>query len=832
MSDSHRETTETENAMVPGRVPPGTGAAGRTGARSRVPSRSACLTRVAGALCAGMLTVCVAMPVAATAAPPVVQREAARSVTDMGATFYAAVNPSGSDTTCQFEYVAEAAFQASGYATATSAACTPDDLGADVTDQAATATVTGLAPGTTYHFRVIATNADGTTDGDDVTFQTHVPFLVPLGTFGGPGSAAGQLDGPVGVAVDQHTRAVYVADGGNARIAKFSARGAFKGAWGWGVRDGNATSEVCTTKCQAGIAGSGAGQFSRPTSVAVDGSRRAPGNVYVGDAGNNVVVKLDARGNYLSTIDGSTTPQGPYSGLAGVAVDQSGNLWTVDAGTGNVDEFDSQGNFLQQWNDQFGFGTIAVAVDSTRGAAYVIRADGATARFTLTGVGPTPVDAGPGIALALDPETGSLYVDHGGDVAIYDAAGNRIDTLFSLGSTTTSQGLALRASPHSNGRQNRLYVGANGDDQATIYGPRTPGSPLVTGEFATSTGPTTQTLGATIVSFGHGTTCTFEYVDAADFLATGYQTATSVPCAPTRLKPSFTYQPVSASVGGLTLGAFYHYRVVATSTAGVATGADQRLQAGPGDWTPFYRCPVDDPAMLATDNNVTTLGLCLASNSSHGSIRLGNITTATGNTNLQAGVVGDAVTSAATLVPPAGGSLIVDPVEITSAGIPITAIVESAGLPTDFDIFAALNVGEPILTLPIKIHLVSPTLGPSCYIGSDQDPIVLHPMNLDVSGTMGMINVFAPSGFPDPNGPVQSLVLNGLVQGDAAFAVPGAQGCGPNGDGSLDGVVNGLAGLPSPAGNNLLVLDDASSALASGGTGQEFASYWHIGFGM
>ena len=66
------------------------------------------------------------------------------------------------------------------------------------------------------------------------------------------------------------------------------------------------------------------------------------------------------------------------------------------------------------------------------------------------------------------------------------------------------------------------------------------------------------------------------------------------------------------------------------------------------------------------------------------------------------------------------------------------------------------------------------------------------------------------------------------------FAVPGAQGCGPNGDGSLDALVDSLAGLPSPSGSNHLVLADASSsitALANGGDGQEFADDWHTAFG-
>src|SRR5262249_34979026 len=179
---------------------------------------------------------------------------------------------------------------------------------------------------------------------------------------GSPGSGAGQFQTPVGVAVDQASGAVYVADSGNARVQKFDAHGNFIAAWGWGVADGAAKSEVCTSTCQAGIAGSGPRQVSRPTSIAGD-SAGAPstGGVYVGDAGTSVALKFDTNGTFLATINGSTAPQGGFSSLVGVAVDQNGNFWTADANTDNITEFDPTGKFLQQWNDTFGT-TLAIAV--------------------------------------------------------------------------------------------------------------------------------------------------------------------------------------------------------------------------------------------------------------------------------------------------------------------------------------------------------------------------------------------------------------------------------------------------------------------------------------
>jgi len=137
----------------------------------------------------------------------------------------------------------------------------------------------------------------------------------------------------------------------------------------------------------------------------------------------------------------------------------------------------------------------------------------------------------------------------------------------------------------------------------------------------------------------------------------------------------------------------------------------------------------------------------------------------------------------------------------------------------------------------VKIRLVSQTpgvdLGPNCTIGTDATPIVLHPANTDVSNAVLDFVTFDPDGTPNPNGPLSSLIVNGTTQGDSTFSVPAVSGCGPNGDGSLDAVVNGVVGLPSPAGNNNLVLEDAGSALvipATGMTGADLAAAWHSAF--
>jgi hypothetical protein len=753
-----------------------------------------------------------------TAGPPVVVAgsESAASVTDRKATLNATVNPTGLDTTCTFQYVDNGTFQSSGYANAQNVPCSPADLGSSFSDQSATANVTGLTPGTTYHFQVVAINSAGTTNGPDQTFQTHLSFLIAVGAFGSSGTADGQFQAPVGVAAGPSSE--FVADSANHRVEKFNANGGFVSGWGWGVSDGKAQSEVCTSNCQAGIAGPGGGQLSKPTSVAVFGAK-----VYVGDAGTNQVEVFNTAGKFLTVIDGATAPQGHFQNLAGVAADQSGNLWTADASTNNIDEFSPTGKFLQQWSDTLGSPT-AIAVDSTHPAVYLI-AGGTTSRFTTTGTGAKTVDSAGGAALSLDPPTGDLYVDHGGNIAIYDHAGLVIDNLYSLGFATNSQGLAYRA---STGRNSRLYVSDATDNNVTLFGPRAAGRPFITTESATQTAKSTEAVKATIVPLGHDTTCTFQYVDDAHFQATGYGTATSVPCTPADLGSSFTYAEASANLTGLASNTTYHFRVVATNSAGTTTSGDQPFQTGPADWAPFNRCPVDDTSMLAADG-VSAQPICVASNSSHGSITLGNLTTVTGNTNLQLGSVQS--NDVFSVVTPPGGALVSTSAQILNGAV--TATVENAGTPTNFNPLAGISIGTPIITLPIKIHLESQVLalGPNCFIGSDQNPILLNPATTDISHASLNQITFDPNGVPNPNGPVSALEISGTVQGDNSFAVPAATGCGTND--SLDGVINGFGGLPSPAGKNHLVLDDASSdlALVSGQSGQQLANYWHIAFG-
>ena len=94
--------------------------------------------------------------------PPVVTTNPATNVTSSSATLNGTVYPHGLSTTVHFQYGRTTSYGST----------TANQTKTGNTYQSVSANISGLTASTTYHFRIVATNSAGTTDGADRTFTT------------------------------------------------------------------------------------------------------------------------------------------------------------------------------------------------------------------------------------------------------------------------------------------------------------------------------------------------------------------------------------------------------------------------------------------------------------------------------------------------------------------------------------------------------------------------------------------------------------------------------------------------------------------------------------
>jgi len=139
-------------------------------------------------------------------------------------------------------------------------------------------------------------------------------------------------NGPTGVAADAHGN-IFVADFGNNLIRKIASDGTVTTLAG-GSKSGN-TNDVGTKAL-----------FNGPAGVAVDTS----GNVYVADFANNLIRKITPAGA-VTTLAGSgkvgsangTGTAATFNGPRGVAVDINKNVYVADANNNLIRKIDSTG---------------------------------------------------------------------------------------------------------------------------------------------------------------------------------------------------------------------------------------------------------------------------------------------------------------------------------------------------------------------------------------------------------------------------------------------------------------------------------------------------------
>ena len=100
-------------------------------------------------------------------APPAVDSQSSENITSDATELTAKINPQGSDTHYFFQYGTSTSYSGGDVPAAPGA-----DIGSQQGDQQVYQQLTGLQPSTTYHYRVVASDSAGPTNGPDQTFTT------------------------------------------------------------------------------------------------------------------------------------------------------------------------------------------------------------------------------------------------------------------------------------------------------------------------------------------------------------------------------------------------------------------------------------------------------------------------------------------------------------------------------------------------------------------------------------------------------------------------------------------------------------------------------------
>jgi hypothetical protein len=422
--------------------------------------------------------------------------------------------------------------------------------------------------------------------------ETHVKSIA----FGAAGSGDGQFElaEHSGVAVNEATHDVYVADAGNRRVDQFDSAGNFIRAFGADV--GGAGVNVCTTGCVAGTSASAPGAFESPTFIAIDNSSGASsGDVYVGDA-NNIVSKFHANGTLVSgwgaggQISGDGTEA--FGELAGIAVDSTGNLLVYQtASAGFIYKFDQSGAFTNKSSTARGTEPKGIAVDPD-GNFYKANGDLSVEKFKASGADVGQLTSSLSTTgLAADPANGKLYVDNGGSIDSYafNSSGEVVESggtvcpvepsggedgvacapsdSFGSGDLTFGAGLAVDGTSHD------VYAADPGAARIVLF--EAVITATATTEAATTIHHTDAILNGSLdPGAGEVTACEFEWGTT-----TSYGGGT-VPCNEGN---SFSAPAdVSANLGFLTPGTTIHYRLhIATTANGEVDGEDESFTPTP-----------------------------------------------------------------------------------------------------------------------------------------------------------------------------------------------------------------------------------------------------------
>lgn len=504
----------------------------------------------------------------------------------------------------------------------------------------------------------------GATTGHNFSGQFGTPFSNDPGGFQG--------GGPVGVALDQATGDVYVTDPGHQdpntfasapRVERFDSTGAFQSEFAIDPNAYNSPQAIAIDPNGAGALWVGVTDNTTGTGTvvkyALDGTPAnvtvtpdpgtslnagavavdpATGFVYVGGVDGNgapIVEIFDDAGVFQSSFDGSddTANDGPFAGVASIAVGDNGHVYVSDPGKNRLNRFSAAGAFqatvasaASTVNGPFvGYG--AVAADPVSDEVYLVENGNRVEVFTAGGADHQDIFAGfvgSLTGLAVNNGSGTVYLADQGSSVGQIATPVPASTVATTGSSAvdaTSATLEGTVNPEGIDTSYYFEYGTNADyggqtpggaagsgnttdpytDQATGLLPNTqyffrivgqntdfsgavrgetlsfttaPAAPIIEGtpSFASEIQPDGAKLNGTINPQGSNTTWHFEYGTTTAYGST----------APGSDINGQGDQGVNVPITGLTPGTTYHFRLVANNgTGGDQTGPDHTFRTAP-----------------------------------------------------------------------------------------------------------------------------------------------------------------------------------------------------------------------------------------------------------
>ncbi len=473
------------------------------------------------------------------ATPPAVTTNSADEITAHSARLVGTVDPAGNGeiTSCSFEYGTNESYTLGDI---------PCEQGSSISTMTrVSAEVTGLAPSTTYHFRLIAANASANSanhGGDQALTTSLSDTKRPVESFG-----AGPLNTPIGVSVDNSTNPedpsagdVYVDDFNDGRVIKFD-------------EEGNELSKI------EGL--------TSPILSAVDPTN---GDLYVVEYGTSVD-KFDPTGSPVTGFGTSGKITMAGTPVAVAVSPSNGDLYVGVRGTNLVQIFDSSGNPITQLSVNIssnldsitvnGAGDVYVVDEKANLTEYKPSANPPTAATTFDAG--TVIDANGAFAVALDPSNEDIYVAETApdQIRILDPSGNTVDT-FGANQIGESAGIGVNGISGSS-RDQSTYVADINANVVYILGATGVDLPEVgTGDASKITRTSAELTGVVEPSEGTISKCYF-----------AINGGTHLPCEPT--PPIAGRVQVTAQLDGLEPATSYGYQLVAENANGSTDGQEE-----------------------------------------------------------------------------------------------------------------------------------------------------------------------------------------------------------------------------------------------------------------